>query len=117
MFGAGANTKPVFAPPWESARPTQCNQFRSHWRRRYTANLSYPRGPVHACSGAISSTSRTIARRNFGFSTSMNALAKDRPSDVARKSVTYEAERGSVVPEGQRPGAVGASSKKNETGT
>jgi hypothetical protein len=43
---------------------------------------------IHPCSEVISSTSRTIARRNFGSSMSMKAFTKDRPSDVARKSVT-----------------------------
>jgi len=38
--------------------------------------------------GAISSTSRTILRRSFGSSIHMNAFTKERPSDVARKSVT-----------------------------
>ena len=41
-------------------------------------------------SGVIPSTSRTIARRSFASSMRMNAFTKSKPSDVARKSLTYD---------------------------
>jgi hypothetical protein len=37
---------------------------------------------------AISSTSRTMARRSFASSMQLNALTKSKPSEVVRKSLT-----------------------------
>jgi hypothetical protein len=50
------------------------------------------RAAVVRFSGVISSTSQTIARRNFGSSIHTNAFTKSKPSDVARKSLTKEGE-------------------------
>jgi len=73
---------------------------------------------AQASSGAICSTSRTMARRSFGSSMQVNALTKSRPWEVARKSLTKEGEGASAdAPAAGRLIEPGAPSKKNGTGT
>jgi hypothetical protein len=96
-------TVAITEPDWvATAQQEQLKQVANHLIDPATANW----GTAHAArmamrtvavgidegrqvvSGAISSTSRTIERLNWESPIRMNAFAKVRPSDVARKSVT-----------------------------
>src|SRR5450755_3130734 len=61
---------------------------------------------LQASSGMICSTSRTMARRNFGSGMLMNAFTKAKPSDVARKSFTYKSESAISTVAPDWPGAL-----------
>jgi hypothetical protein len=76
-----------------------------------TVRLFHPPRPCY--SGAICSTSRTMARRTFASPMQVNALTKSKPSEVARKSLTNEGEGASSDSSAAgQPSGAGAPSKK-----
>src|SRR5580692_8337417 len=86
--------KPPAGPDW--VHEIKHDGYRLIVRREGEAVWLFTRHTIYAVSGAISSTSRTMARRSFTSSMHVNARTKSKPSEVARNSLTNEGEGASA---------------------